>query len=965
MKLRTPHNETHCICTNYGMAFTKDGQPGDTKFAMIDRSIAHLVRSIGKNSHPDSEFHAHMARPEIQDKLTKLRMFISLVGATKLAIMGVPSFQPNLALANKMFDYMDNEVVVGEYNLPRRAPRKCLKRDENLRTLSIMSAVCNVFMYKQTAVEWEAGKLGEDGKPQPFRWTQLYDVIRQLHPSPEQIFMAWSQSLDYNIGTASHTFAAMTALCESFGVRVGDWLKKPPADCHTVRQSGDLRSPSFGANIKPQRQPGQSDEEYDSEVQTWKNMVKQMEQTEAHEDVFTNFLSDGGGDRQECLDMLSGLTRQRRATAQYRHRCGQDGNSELVMDSPLELINKIMATKPIPPDATGVAAAGGSNDDQCMPLYPSCIIASCVQISSLYNPQALVQWSTSGTATPSEVGTCITAGTGQDILFRTKQGSGALRWDTAWMRAPFPVTRIENYARRIRDQNHTCKIFDLPFNGLRDMLFLLTTKDNNRRITEEPAVTSRISASKAFMQPNGQAINDSSHFVKMRGMYDSRVNGEVNYAEAPERHPYSCVSRVPLQRRIDFAINAGRYPAVMPLISNKTTNEAPVRFVEDRGGEKGDKYVELNTAAAFDHTKMMAEAILRCSVHAGMEGTQERFCDDMQGPNGLVASVPDASAPNGIRTTKLPYSYDIPSIAITLDVMSRYYDPHAAGYLKMYNDAYGDMGFKIKQQDLPHMCLRFVGFPEENRLLLSCKVPFSRNPIFEDVEAGDAFMDKDIEPVTRSLVSLSLGHNASDEEVEQYMRSMAGSRNMSGVSGPLFSLETWLKHTATALKERGMVSHEYDVPIQSVYDEPYGLRMRLYELASIKINELVDAHDDIQESQQPRHGDAGIPAERLRMLVKERLEAARHKLYKTIDLEPALDALRFCGPLGIRQNRMCKLTYDNCKRQQTTAKKAAKRNARNITDATSVSDVKKMAKGLMPGGGALRPRGREDSRRRG
>ena len=43
-------------CTNYGMAFTKNGDPTDTKFAMIDRSIAHLVRSIGKKAHTDSEF---------------------------------------------------------------------------------------------------------------------------------------------------------------------------------------------------------------------------------------------------------------------------------------------------------------------------------------------------------------------------------------------------------------------------------------------------------------------------------------------------------------------------------------------------------------------------------------------------------------------------------------------------------------------------------------------------------------------------------------------------------------------------------------------------------------------------------------------------------------------------------------------------------------------------------------------
>lgn len=131
------------------MAFTKDGSPTDTKFAMIDRSIAHVVRSLGTNAHDDAEFNRHMSSSETQKKLTKFRLFVSLVGATKLATMGVPAFQPNLAYANKVFDFLDKDLVVGEYNLPFRSPRKCLKRDENLRTMACMSAVCNVFMYKQ------------------------------------------------------------------------------------------------------------------------------------------------------------------------------------------------------------------------------------------------------------------------------------------------------------------------------------------------------------------------------------------------------------------------------------------------------------------------------------------------------------------------------------------------------------------------------------------------------------------------------------------------------------------------------------------------------------------------------------------------------------------------------------------------------------------------------------------------
>ena len=128
MTLTTLHVPSSC--TNYGMAFTKDRDPSDTKFAMIDRSIAHMVRSIGKSAHTDNEFKMHMAKPAQVRKLSMFRMFVCLVGATKLVTKGVPAFQPNLALANKIFDHLDTEVIVGEYNLPRSTPRKSLKREE-------------------------------------------------------------------------------------------------------------------------------------------------------------------------------------------------------------------------------------------------------------------------------------------------------------------------------------------------------------------------------------------------------------------------------------------------------------------------------------------------------------------------------------------------------------------------------------------------------------------------------------------------------------------------------------------------------------------------------------------------------------------------------------------------------------------------------------------------------------------
>eukprot|EP00966_Prymnesium_polylepis_P063753 1478421-Prymnesium_polylepis.1 len=77
------------------------------------------------------------------------------------------------------------------------------------------------------------------------------------------------------------------------------------------------------------------------------------------------------------------------------------------------------------------------------------------------------------------------------------------------------------------------------------------------------------------------------------------------------------------------------------------------------------------------------------------------------------------------------------------------------------------------------MSLRFVGFPEENRLLLSHKIPEIRNPVFNAIEVGDELADTNVCGASRALVSLSLSHDASDEDIERHMKARAGSRAMS------------------------------------------------------------------------------------------------------------------------------------------------------------------------------------------
>jgi hypothetical protein len=492
----------------------------------------------------------------------------------------------------------------------------------------------------------------------------LYDVVRQLVPTPELIFMAWSQSLDYNIGTSSHTFAAMTAVCEVFGIHINKWMTKPPAGDVADLSNEDTAHSQSHLDTHPEPQRGDAvyadgqagDAAYLKDKNQWDYMSKLV----SNEDKFPTLphvLPSGGATKAQVQELVTSMERQRRATSAYRHRCTVEGNSEMLMDDPIKTIEKIMQSVDKPGDY--VAAASSSDDgSEYMPLYSSCIMANAVSVSIMHSTQAVAQWMSGGECSSHNVGICAGLGTMSGINFSKSKRKGACVWNTAWMRTRDEVSGWLGFAREVVNTNETCKIFDLPMNGLRDLVFLLSTRDNNRRCTEEPRLPHLKQAHMAFTA-GGHPIGDgagSSLGICMRGIQDSRENGgrylDAGYESKP-RNSYSGVPDVALQRSLDFAVNAGRFPATSPVFSNNVTDSPPVRIVQGEGENK--KVIELNTAAALEHTKMIAEGILRCSTHPGMQNQHERFCDDAGGPAGLCC-------PSGVdrddddMITKLPYS---------------------------------------------------------------------------------------------------------------------------------------------------------------------------------------------------------------------------------------------------------------------------------------------------------------------
>ena len=90
----------------------------------------------------------------------------------------------------------------------------------------ILEAVAKVFLYKQSNWMYANAQVGDDGEPVPFDLKQLYDVVRQLHPTQEIALFAWTMSLELNIGTSMMGINAMTVLADTFDFRFSDLLRE-------------------------------------------------------------------------------------------------------------------------------------------------------------------------------------------------------------------------------------------------------------------------------------------------------------------------------------------------------------------------------------------------------------------------------------------------------------------------------------------------------------------------------------------------------------------------------------------------------------------------------------------------------------------------------------------------------------------------------------------------------------------
>ena len=140
-KIVTDHKECYLICCNMGQCFTiGNEEPSSGKEAMIQRTVCLMARKEADDPSSAAAFKANLKKPQVAANIRDFRLFTSLVGYARLAMMGLDWLQPDLAVANLVFKAGD-KMLQEEYGMPRPEPRRLVKRTEDLKTVRV-SELC-------------------------------------------------------------------------------------------------------------------------------------------------------------------------------------------------------------------------------------------------------------------------------------------------------------------------------------------------------------------------------------------------------------------------------------------------------------------------------------------------------------------------------------------------------------------------------------------------------------------------------------------------------------------------------------------------------------------------------------------------------------------------------------------------------------------------------------------------------
>lgn len=494
-------------------------------------------------------------------------------------------------------------------------------------------------------------------------------------------------------------------------------------------------------------------------------------------------------------------------------------------------------------DGPGDAEVGIALDLATLSEDVSALWPDTIEATLFYKEQTICNITAGGSAHIDPAG-CVMLMTrplanGFNYMKRTNSHTGAARLDTAWLQPEGACEQWKSWHKaaehvRNRTDNKCVKQFDLHVDGLRDSLYLLSTRDNARFVQEEPWLQPGAKANKVVMSIDSKQIN-SKHVIVQPSPYSipgSRETVEKAHEHKP-RHPDSNVKDTVIQRRMDSMYHGQRLTALGIFCSNRVSCSPPIRMHQDG--------LVASVSACVDHVNLVAEAVLTASKLPGLENMQENFCNNQKGPDGLSApassvgskrkATRDPSTPDSVHT--LAYSYDIVSIFLAQKTGSMLYDDLAGKFLPGHNAKYsGMLGGETAFDSLPHLSTRFPGYAVANKQTLSLKLAATRDEKQAYVEAGDPSRDES--EVSEEHVRMALNRDVTEEDIVKYIAGMQGSRSMNGTTGDLFASSTWFEHTVHTLKQRGLLRETVDDPFMRCYkDMLHCLDARVLEHLSI------------------------------------------------------------------------------------------------------------------------------------
>lgn len=764
----------------------------------MQRSVCLYVRQQTNEDSSAASFLAGLREPQNAENVRQFRLFSSQVAFCLLAMMDLEFLQPNMSYAKRVFDLADR-MLQEEYGLPKPEPRRLVKRMNDLRKLCVMEAVARVFFYKQTAVQYEGGmplRVPEDAADpsgpsynagQPYDVTQLYDAIRTAHPTFETIIGAWTDSLEYSIGTSSHGTNVMTAICEKIGFSVQLLLRKLPEES-VVDLAGHPGSSAVHSEIE--------------------QLMKTVE-------------AAGG---QPLGAMASDIDKERR----HMHRVRLLRN---------ELRRKAIGScnrQMMPLDAiTAVCGVDSS------PKFVDAMLPSANEVAAFHSIQHLAQWCL-GNYTPPGSGI---PKAGSSVLHyredvRSSDGTSKVHDFANLLLQPPDANKTENAKdgqtvwsahAAILETTHACMRFGMHREGIKDALIVLSTGENTRPCPQMPELPSQYSAEQAFEGRD----NSRSSIMSDKGVRVAPIPGvdvmdsrnDSNRLRTSRTHRQRC----PIQGSIDAFNRFGRLPALSPLTSTEVVSAAPIR-------QRPNGTLEVNMVVAFDHALMLAENILRLSDVPGVSGRHERLLDgNTMLPHGLGKSPDDTESVGhqveGCVAT-LPFAYDLNQMRWGVEVASMVFDSDrdSPDYLSELNNERARRGHpNLEVDDLEEITLRYQGLPKTTKgngredpvTSLSVKTASGRTPgveyaRIEDDDEKEAVSDEDL----RFQAMMATGRNhVTSADVEARLRALTGDRYVHGIEGFLLDKQTWRQHALYALYDEGKVLWQGDGGLDCLLNE--------------------------------------------------------------------------------------------------------------------------------------------------